>query len=238
LIRDSAGNLYGTSEGGGDWGKGAVFKLDATGNVTVLHSFSGGPDGDDPTAGLVQDTAGDYYGTTFLGGASGYGVVFKLGTAGHETVLHSFTGGADGANPLGGVVLDPEGNLYGTTFNGGSGKYLACFGGPCGVVFKLDPSGRETVLHSFKGPDGDCPVALIRDVEGNLYGVTKYGGAGYGVVFKLDTTGTETVLYTFKGLEDGSTPVAGVIRDAAGNLYGTTQLGGAFGAGVVFKLAH
>lgn len=166
------------------------------------------------------------------------GALPDTGTAGHETVLHSFTGGADGANPLGGVVLDPEGNLYGTTFNGGSGKYLACFGGPCGVVFKLDPSGRETVLHSFKGPDGDCPVALIRDVEGNLYGVTKYGGAGYGVVFKLDTTGTETLLYTFKGLEDGSTPVAGVIRDAAGNLYGTTQLGGAFGAGVVFKLAH
>jgi len=229
LVPDAAGNLYGTSQAGGEWGKGVVFKLDAEGVVTIMHSFSGGPDGDDPIAGLVRDAAGNFYGTTFYGGPSAKGVVFRLDAAGRETVLHAFTGGADGANPLSGVVLDPAGNLYGTTFNGGSGN-------SCGVVFKLDALGKETVLHSFKGPDGFCPASLIRDDSGNLYGITKLGGAGYGVVFKVDTTGKETVLYTFQGLADGSTPAGGVIRDAAGNLYGTTQLGGT-GAGVVFKIA-
>jgi uncharacterized repeat protein (TIGR03803 family) len=230
LISDSAGNLYGTSQGGGEWGNGSVFKLDAAGDLTIMHSFSGGRDGDQPMAGLTRDAAGNFYGTTFGGGPSANGVVFRLDAAGRETVLHAFTGGADGANPSSGVVLDPAGNVYGTTFNGGSGK-------SCGVVFKLDPFGRETVLHNFKGPDGYCPASLIRDDSGNLYGVTQLGGAGYGVVFKVDTTGRETVLYTFKGLADGSAPAAGVVLDAAGILYGTTQLGGAYGAGVVFKIA-
>jgi uncharacterized repeat protein (TIGR03803 family) len=159
-------------------------------------------------------------------------VVFKLTPTGQETVLHSFAGGSnDGAYPLGGVIIDASGNLYGTTQNGGaSGK---------GVVFRLSPKGRETVLYSFTGgSDGGSPNAgLTRDANGNLYGTAVSGGVGAGVVFKVSPRGKETVLYSFTGGNDGANPVADLIRDANGNLYGTTFAGGADGKGVVFKLS-
>ena len=254
LIGDSAGNLYGTtSDGGGPSSFGVVFKLDKTGE-TVLYRFTGGADGLGPAARLVRDPAGNLYGTTSRGGTSGYGVVFKLDTTGTETVLHSFTGGADGAYPgMGGLIRDSAGNLYGTTgFGGNSG----CGGSGCGVVFKLDSTGTETVLHRFRGAEGadgaNPSGALIADSAGNLYGTTEDGGTvgpcrsdpepGCGVVFKLDTTHMETVLYSFTGGSDGAQPYAGLIRDSAGNLYGTTENGGlvgcpdGFACGVVFKL--
>jgi uncharacterized repeat protein (TIGR03803 family) len=166
-----------------------------------LHNFMGS-DGKSPYTGLVRDSAGNLYGTTDLGGASGLGVVFNLDPTGTETVLYSFTGGSDGAQPYAGLIRDSTGNLYGTTVTGGK------FG--LGVVFKLDPTGTETVLHSFAGlpTDGANPYAgLIRDSAGNFYGTTYGGGtSGYGVVFKLDTTGTYTVLYTFTGGADGGPP--------------------------------
>jgi uncharacterized repeat protein (TIGR03803 family) len=250
LIRDSAGNLYGTTSVGGPstgaTNAGVVFKLDKTGE-TVLHSFTGGADGASPTAGVIQDSAGNLYGTTRYGGSSsrcsyGCGVVFKLDTTGTETVLYSFTGGADGDAPNAGVIRDSAGNFHGTTYTGGIVTH-SCSSG-CGVVFKLDTTGTETVVHRFGGPtDGANPTAgLIGDSAGNLYGTTYNGGAsGAGVVFKLDTTGTATVLYNFTGKADGGNP-SGVIRDSAGNLYGTTSAGGivnqtcTFGCGVVFKL--
>src|SRR5260221_8834378 len=145
------------------------------------------------------------------------------------TVLHSFKGGTDGESPVGGVVRDAAGNLYGTTEYGGG---VTCFfQDGCGTVFKLDTTGKETVLYSFTGgTDGAIPFAgLIRDASGNLYGTTEYGGdltcnsgVGCGTVFKVDTTGKETVVCSFTGGADGSDPDASVIRDAAGNLYGTT----------------
>jgi uncharacterized repeat protein (TIGR03803 family) len=119
LLRDSAGNLYGTTGLGGASGQGVVFKLDPTGTETVLYSFAGGPDGALPWAGLIQDSTGNLYGTTVTGGTSGYGVVFKVDTTDTETVLYSFTGGTDGANPYAGVIRDSAGNLYGTTLYGG-----------------------------------------------------------------------------------------------------------------------
>ncbi len=230
LVRDSAGNLYGTTSGGGAAGLGVVFKLNKTGE-TALHSFTGGADGAVPYAGLFRDRAGNLYGTTSGGGASGMGVVFKVDTTGTETVLYSFTGKLDGANPYASLIQDSAGNLYGTTFGGG--------GWGAGVVFKLDTTGTETVLHHFTGgADGDEPSApLIRDSAGNLYGTTAGGGASnWGVVFKLDRTGSETVLYSFSGGTDGGYPIAGLIRDSAGNLYGTTQSAGIGASGVVFKL--
>lgn len=146
---------------------------------SVLYSFTGGADGGNPYNGLVRDTAGNLYGTTY-GGGSGDGVVFKLGTTGHQNVLHSFAGSpTDGAFPDAALVRDAAGNLYGTTvFGGASG---------CGVIFKLDTTGTETVLHSFDRTDGCEPHAsLVGDTVGNLYGTTTHGGAfGYGVVFKL-----------------------------------------------------
>ena len=249
LSRDAEGNIYGTTCCDGAHGAGTVFMLDKAGNETVLYSFTGGQDGDQPYASLIRDTEGNLYGTTFWGGVStecnggfGCGVVFKLDQSGNETVLHSFTGiGGDGANPYDGLVRDPNGNLYGTTLYGGGSS--ACSGG-CGVVFKVDTAGKETVLHSFGGgTDGVGPLAgLVRDDEGSLYGTTQYGGAyGQGTVFKLDNARRETVLYAFTGGADGGQPFLGyLLRDAKGNLYGTTVRGGASSCsslcGVVFKL--
>ena len=224
---------------------------------TVLHTFSG-TDGGNPDAGLIRDPEGNVYGTTFYGGSSGKGVVFKLDPAGKETVLHSFTGGADGGYPQAGLIRDSEGNLYGTTTSGGlsGGACVGYLSATCGVVFKLDPAGNETVLHSFAGfpTDGSNPAAaLIRDSEGNLYGTTVQGGFTAclnicGVVFKLDPSGKETILHSFTGGADGAEPETGLIRDSEGNLYGTTNLGGdhgricrgfdgpPLGCGVVFRL--
>jgi uncharacterized repeat protein (TIGR03803 family) len=156
-----------------------VYKLDATGGYTVLYNFTGGADGSQPGAGVIRDSAGDLYGTTTRGGSAGWGVVYKLDATGHETVLHSFTGGADGGNPTAGVIRDSAANLYGTTGGGGSAGQ--------GVVYKLDTTGHETVLHSFTGADGAGPSAgVIRDSAGRLYGATEYGGTnGFGVVFRI-----------------------------------------------------
>jgi uncharacterized repeat protein (TIGR03803 family) len=193
VIRDAAGNLYGTTEYGGDGGGGTVFKLDPTGHFSVLYSFTGGTDGGGPV-GLIRDQAGNLYATTVFGGDlscdSGYGcgTVFKLDSAGKETVLHSFTGGADGGYTRSGgsLVRDKSGNLYGTTeFGGASGG---------GTVFKLYTSGKLATLYSFTGgADGQTPYGLSRDAAGNLYGTTENGGDvsckasthGCGTVFKL-----------------------------------------------------
>jgi uncharacterized repeat protein (TIGR03803 family) len=194
---------------------------------------------------LIHDSAGNLYGTTYYGGANGAGTVFKVASTGTESVLYSFTGGSDGKWPQGRLVRDSLGNLYGTTYGGG---LMNCDGGlhGCGVVFKLDTTGMETVLYSFTGAtDGASPTAgLIRDGAGNLYGTTYAGGeancplkgsAGCGVVFKVSKTGTMSVLHTFIN-SDGSNPAADLIRDSAGNLYGTTKFGGGSGFGTVFKL--
>lgn len=235
LIMDAAGNLYGTTFGGGAFGNGTVFKLDPSGNETVLYSFTGGSDGSFPSAALIMDAIGNLYGTTAGGGSAGSactlacGTVFKLDTSGNETVLHSFTGGTDGSDPTAGLIMDAAGNLYGTTFTGG-------LGGIYGTVFKLDSSGNETVLHRFTGgSDGASPAgALVMDAAGNLYGTTSdlnVQTAGHnGTVFKLDPSGNETVLYSFTGGSDGKYPFYGsLVMDTAGNLYGTTS-GGALSA--------
>ncbi|HEY4741316.1 MAG TPA: choice-of-anchor tandem repeat GloVer-containing protein [Candidatus Acidoferrales bacterium] len=245
LVRDSWGNLYGTTLFGGEGagcfnGCGTVFEVNTHGTETVLHAFSGtGGDGSLPYSGLVRDAQGDLYGTTETGGASGFGTVFKLNKAGVEIVLHSFAGGSDGANPYAGLVQDSLGNLYGVTeFGGTSGD---------GTVFEINTAGKEKVLYSFAGgSDGANPIyaSLVLDTQGDLYGTTAYGGGdttactnGCGTVFKVDTHGRETVLYRFSGSKgDGAHPVAGLVRDAQGNLYGTTSEGGTAGMGAVFKL--
>jgi uncharacterized repeat protein (TIGR03803 family) len=170
-------------------------------------------------------------------------VVFKLDLAGKQTVLYSFTGRKDGNTPEG-LIRDPAGNLYGTTFYGGD-RHCGLYRNGCGVVFEVNKDGKETVLHTFTGTDGDVPVGLIRDETGNFFGVTYSGGGlcGGGVVFKLDAVGKETVLYNFTVGSDGMDPEGGVILDESGNLYGTAVFGGdsscgyqGGGCGVVFKL--
>jgi uncharacterized repeat protein (TIGR03803 family) len=254
MLRDTAGNLFGTTEEGGDtncnspYGCGTVFKLnDKTGKETMLHKFTGPPDGLLPEALLVEDATGNLYGPTYIGGNLGLGAVFKIDTAGQETVLYNFSGGSDGCFPYPGVTLDSAGNLYGVTAIGGSGFGNSGYG----VVFKVDTAGNETVLHTFGGPDGANPDSvLLFDSQGNLYGTTEHGGnsqcgMGCGTVFKLSPDGSESVLYAFCSLSnctDGKEPGTGpLVRDSAGNLYGTTYFGGTSGCngagcGVVFKL--
>jgi uncharacterized repeat protein (TIGR03803 family) len=248
LVRDSSGNFYGsTSQGGatggacGSNGCGVIFKMKQNGAATVLYSFLGGTDGATPSAGLVLDGSGYLYGTTSKGGTSNLGTVFKVDTAGHETVLYSFTGGPDGSMPVGDLIRDQSGNLYGTTSAGGTAGGTT--GG--GVVFKLDTSDVETVLHNFGNTTGDGigPIAgLVQDSSGNFYGTTFEGGpldcvtedhlrhpTGCGTVFTLNSTGTESVLYSFKGGNygpDGASPAGTLLRDSSGNLFGTTSWGG------------
>jgi len=232
VIRDAAGNLFGTAV------EGVLYEVDRSGSYSVLHTFKG-TDGFFPRGNLIQDATGDLYGTTKVGGSSsncepgGCGVVFKLDRHGNYTVLHSFSK-TDGAFPEAGLVRDSAGNLYGTTRIGGSTNCADSSG--CGVVFKLDPSGNETILFRFKGKSGEHPVAgLVRNADGDLFGTTEGGGSlGFGVVFKLDPSGNETVLHTFDSSDGG--PLGGLVRDAAGNLYGTAQYNS--GNGVVFELTH
>lgn len=182
LVQD-AGNLYGTTYGGGASDQGTVFRIAPDGTETVLYNFTGVADGARPCGDLIRDSQGNLYGTTTGGGRPAYGTVFKLTPTGQETVLHNFKG-RDGAYPVGGLLRDTQGNLYGMTTLGGRRDK--------GVAFKLSASNKMTLLHTFRGgKDGANPVGgLVMDKQGNLYGATDAGGnsncsGGCGVIFKL-----------------------------------------------------
>jgi uncharacterized repeat protein (TIGR03803 family) len=257
LIMDLSGNLYGTTYEGGINNGGIVFELiNSSGTYTeqILHSFNAQDgDGANPYAGLIMDSSGNLYGTTISGGTGG-GIVFELinssGTY-TEQILHSFSQSkSDGVSPYGGLIMDSSGNLYGTTFSGGTGGV--------GIVFELvNSSGTytEQVLYSFTGTNGDGAYprgSLILDSLGNLYGTTQQGGVigaggkggngGSGIVFELvnsSGTYTEQILHSFNPQNgDGALPLAGVIVDSSGNLYGTTNIGGAYSVGTVFELVN
>lgn len=192
LVRDAAGNLYGTTAGGGTapCGCGTIFKIHH-GKETVLYSFTGSPDGEDPIGALIRDDDGNLYGTTYSGGEFGLGTVFRLDPAGQLTILHSFAG-ADGANPDQALARDSAGNFYGTTYAGGDSS-CGFQGSGCGVVFRLDSNQNITVLHAFTGmSDGGWPLwgSLVLDAAGNLYGLASGGGNQFqgvssGVVFEI-----------------------------------------------------
>jgi uncharacterized repeat protein (TIGR03803 family) len=294
LVRDSSGNLYGTTASGGSAGSGVVFKINAKGKISVLHafnvsdgsfprsdltlngktlygttlsggaagagtvftistsgkgfktlySFTGQDDGSNPGSGVIQDSQGNLYGTTEDGGMFLSGTLYRLSKRGKLAVLHSFTGGSDGAMPMAEPILDAKGNLYGTTEFGGdaNGNCVGLQAG-CGVVYNLGPKGKLTVLHSFTNlnNDGAFPLGtLLLDASGNLYGTTSGGGGAnnFGTVFKIGSQGKFTQLHRFDaGIPDGEGPQGALARDASGNLYGTTTYGGnTSNSGTVFKI--
>src|ERR1700691_884383 len=236
VIPGKNGSMYGITYAGGNFsceitGCGTVFKINHSGDLTLLHAFGGANgDGQNPNAGLVLDESGNVYGTTMWGGAVGRGVVFKMTSGGSETVEYSFQGAADGAYPNGGLIQDGEGNLYGTANLGGAYNY--------GTVIKITASREFTVLYSFPGGvSGANPYAnLTLDQQGNIFGVTAAGGVhNFGIIFKLDASGDEQVLHNFGEERDGVHP-SGLVIDASGNLYGTTYQGGKYNYGCIFQV--
>jgi uncharacterized repeat protein (TIGR03803 family) len=239
LLQAKDGYFYGTTTRGGNLacdstnstvtsGCGTLFRMDTSGNVTVLHSFSG-TDGAQPLAGLIQGSDGNLYGTASQGGASGDGTIFKSDTSGNVTVLHSFSG-ADGKIPSTSLVQASDGYFYGTTSNGGANS-------PDGVAFRIDSLGNFTLLHSFSGVDGANGVnSLIQANDGMFYGTSPLGGAGtWGTIFRMDSSGNVTVLHSFAGPE-GKRPYAGLIQGSDGFLYGSATGGGTDNGGVIYRL--
>jgi uncharacterized repeat protein (TIGR03803 family) len=251
LVQGSDGNFYGTTSEGGIQGNGTVFKITPTGVLTTLHNFcsrTNCADGYNPTAALVEGNDGNFYGTTFYGGAfEPKGTVFRISPRGILTTLYSFCAQQstcpDGSNPGAGLALATDGNFYGTTGSGGANG--------AGTIFKITPSGTLTTLYTFCSQtdcsDGSYPSAgLVQGSDGNFYGVTQVGGSfcqsigGCGTIFQITPAGALTTLYSFSGT-DGYIPYGGLLQATDGTFYGTTQLGGIGGLnnlnGTVFSLS-
>jgi uncharacterized repeat protein (TIGR03803 family) len=248
LIQDAAGNLYGIAEGG-PGGAGVAYKLSPQGEQTLLFSFQGGlhnHTAKGPAGGLFMDKAGNILGTAQFGSdlscQLGCGSVFRLDTTGKLHLLHKFTSGAQGSSPIGPLVQDAAGNLYGVAQSGGDlscPEFFLFPGTGCGVVFKLGKNLELTVLHAFKGgKDGAVPQAgLLLDASGNLFGTALKGGnSENGTVFKISANGIYRVLHRFSG-KDGTNPNGSLVSDPDGNLYGTAQLGGTQNLGTAFQLS-
>ena len=241
VVLDAAGNFYGTTSLGGAFGNGTVYEEKRSGTKwteSVIYSFTGGSDPINPAATVTVDGQGNLYGTASLGGAYSNGAVYKLTRSASgwtETVLYSFQNQSDGANPVGGVILDRAGNLYGSTFDGGIN------GG--GTIYQLSPSSAGwtfTTLYSFVGIYGGPYNKLTLDSKGDLYGITNADGAnGLGSVFRLSRSAngwTLTDLYDFVGGDSGRTPYGAVAVDHDGNIFGTASIGGSENQGVIFEI--
>jgi uncharacterized repeat protein (TIGR03803 family) len=248
VFRDASGNLFGTTASGGVnncvVGCGTVFEVSKGGQEQVLYRFQGGTDGAFPAAAVIMDGAGNLYGTT-SGGNGNASTLFKLTPGGEESVLHTFTYQDVTSSP----VLDASGNLYGGSQYGGDAN-CGYNGNGCGFIYKLDTSGKFSVVYTFKNVhDGVTPYAnIVMDAKGVLYGAAAFGGdvkcdapTGCGVIFRLEPNGKYTVLHSFTGKKDGWGPGA-ISLDAAGNIYGTTAEGAdlscypPLGCGVIYKI--
>ncbi|MGD0059351.1 MAG: choice-of-anchor tandem repeat GloVer-containing protein [Verrucomicrobiia bacterium] len=233
LVQGNDGNFYGTTFSGGSNGVGVVFRVTPQGTLTTLWQFSGGVDGEEPLAGLVQGIDSNFYGTTYSGGTNSCscGTVFKITSAGTLTTLWQFGGTNDGGEAEAGLVQGIDGNFYGTTSYYGTHTL--------GTVFKISPSGVLTTLWQFTGgSDGAYPAAgLVQGSDSNFYGTAAEGGSGHGSAFKITSAGTLTPLHSFSGGSGGDTPDAGLIQATNGLFYGTTAAGGTNGFGTVFSIS-
>jgi len=231
LVQAGDGNFYGTTSQGGTHGRGTVFRITPAGAETVLWSFGSVSDGYYPYGSLFQHSDGNFYGTTFQGGANNFGTVFRITPAGVETVLWSFGSGSDGSYPFTDLALGSDGNFYGTTSEGGTLNE--------GTIFVITPAGAETVLWSFgSGSDGFEPYgSLVLGSDGNFYGMTYEGGAhNEGTVFDISPAGVEALLWSFGGGTDGSYPEDGLVQGVDGNFYAVTHYGGANGDGAIVQI--
>lgn len=234
LVEGANGSFYGTAYELGDNAGGVLYAVTPDGVLTVLHSFGASGDGLYPYGGVLLASDGYYYGTTEEGGANGRGTVFRIAPDGSQyALLHSFGSGIDGQYPYGSLIQANDGNLYGTTNQGGAHGM--------GAVFKLSLDGTESVLYSFAGgADGSNPDSnnLVQGNDGSLYGMTTVGGASnLGTVFKVTLAGDETVLHSFGAASDGFEPTGSLILASDGNFYGMTYGGGDAGSGTVFVMA-
>lgn len=244
IVRDSAGNIYGTTMSGGQFGQGVLYRVSPSGVETVLHNFgSTSTDGQVPY-GLVADSQGNLYGTTMYGGSHilkyqtvGSGTVFKMTPAGTYSILYNFgANGLDAMYPEASLVIDIKGNLFGTTAYGG--EYGA------GTVFKLTPVGKETILHSFNNDhvDGYLPFESVTlDQKGNVWGVCMYGGkrGGSGILFEVSASGSYSIRFDFtSAYSNVGLPSSSITLDAAGNLYGTTEGYGSALLGAVYEISR
>ena len=235
LVEDRRGNLYGTTALGGKYGSGSVFVFSARGRLKTLYNFcqeSGCSDGAHPYASLLRTVTGDLFGTTYDGGSSAYGTIFKITPQGQFSTVHSFSG-TDGSHPVSGLIEGTDGNYYGTTISGFYGA---------GTIFRITPSGTLTTLANLSGSQGAKPYApLVQASDGFFYGTTVAGGShSYGSIYRVSSAGTLTPLYDFcaqSDCTDGSYPEAAMIQGADGNLYGTTNGGGAYASGEIFRFS-
>lgn len=229
LTQGTNGNFYGPTSAGGTNGYGTLFRMTTANVVTFLYSFSGGTDGANPESGLTQGTDGNFYGTSYQGGANSFGSIYRLNPNGMVTALYAFTGDTDGAYPYGDLIQGRNGNFYGTTLEGGANGY--------GTVFRLTTNGTLATLVSFNDANGAYPQAgVVQGADGNFYGTTLEGGLyGNGTVFCLTTNGVLTTLCSFNNT-NGSSPAADLVQGTDGNLYGTCSSGGAGGQGTAFRI--
>jgi uncharacterized repeat protein (TIGR03803 family) len=230
LTLGTDGNFYGATANGGTSGLGTVFKITPNGTLTVLYNFTGS-DGSDPYAPPIRGTDGNFYGTTVFGGTNSLGTVYKITPSGELTTLYSFDV-THGYYPFAPLVQGTDGNFYGTTEVGGASSSY-------GVVYKITPSGKLTVIYNFDGTHGGQPLSpLLQGSDGNFYGTTTgFGSKGGGVVFKITMTGKLTVLHNINTATEGAEPFAGLVQATDGNLYGTTGSGGATSQGTIFRIS-
>jgi len=229
LVQGSDGDFYGTTSYGATSDGGTVFKITPAGSLTTLYRFCSAAncvDGSQPTAGLVQGSDGNFYGSTISGGTYDRGTVFKITSEGDLTTLHSFNG-SGGFNPESGVIQAKDGNFYGTTYEGGGYGY--------GVVFKVSSDGAYSIVHSFSGSDGAfVAYGLVQGSDGKLYGTTLANGQ-VGTVFSMNLNGELTQLHSFNGA-DGLGPSGSLLQAKGGDFFGVTYSGGANGMGTVYRI--
>ena len=238
LTQVSNGNFYGAAQNTSKPGDGIIFELTPAGSLSVVHAFSGGQDGNEPIGALAWGKDGNLYGMTTAGGAHGYGGIFRMTLSGSAmTNLYPFTGGTDGYNPYGALLLGADGSFYGVTRRNTIQNVQFD-----GTIFNFSTNGGLTTLYTLNplyNFDGEYPFAgLVQDADGNLYGTTLYSESTLnGTVFGVTTTGSYMTLATFNGSDDGEQPKAAMAQDSDGNLYGTTTIGGPYGKGSIFRLS-